>query len=119
LPGSSYLITRRCIQRQFFLTPDRTINDIFLFCLAHAAKEHGVAVHVATCLSNHFHLVVTDTEARLPDFMYGLDLHMAKCVNAYRGRWGALFEPESYSGVELIESADVFDKMIYTLINPV
>ena len=119
LPGSSYLITRRCIQRQFLLTPDRAIKDIFLFCLAHAAKEHGIEVHVATCLSNHFHLVVTDVEARLPAFMHWLDLHMAKCVNAYRGRWGALFEPESYSGVELIESADVFDKMIYTLINPV
>jgi putative transposase len=120
LPGRSYLITRRCIQRQFLLTPSkRIVNEIVLFCLAHSAGKYKIKVHAAMFLSNHFHLVVTDTEGRLPQFMHWMDLYIAKCVNAFRGRWGALFEPESYSGVDLIEDDDVLDNMIYTLINPV
>ena len=120
LPGRSYLITRRCIQRQFLLTPSKMIvNEILLFCLAHSANKYDVQVHAATFLSNHFHIVVTDTKGRLPQFMHWLDLYSAKCINAFRGRWGALFEPESYSGVDLIEDNDILDKMLYTLINPV
>jgi hypothetical protein len=32
---------------------------------------------------------------------------------------GALWEPEGYSGVDLIEADDVLDQMVYTLANPV
>jgi putative transposase len=119
LPGRTYLITRRCIQRQFLLTPSKTLNQVFLFCLAYAAETFGMEVHAFACLSNHAHLVVTDPGGRLPQFMHWLSLYVAKCMNTYYGRWGAFWEPESYSSVEVIEDDDVLDKLIYTLANPV
>lgn len=119
LPGKTYLITRRSIQRQFLLTPDDIVNDCLFFCLARSAEKYDIEVHAATFLSNHFHLVVTDTRAKLPKFMQWLCEYSAKCTNAYRGRWGALFEPESYSAVDLIERDDVLDKLAYTFMNPV
>ena len=119
LPGKSYLITRRCIQRQFLLRPSAGVNQVFLFCLAYAAAEYKIEVHAVVCLSNHAHLVITDTEGRLPRFMHWLDLYVSKCMNVLLGRWGAFWEPEGYSGVELIEDDDVLDKMVYTLANPV
>ena len=119
LPGKSYLITRRCIQRQFLLRPSAVVNRVFLFCLAYASSKYKIDVHAAVALSNHCHLVITDTEGRLPKFMQWLDLYVSKCMNVVLGRWGAFWEPESYSGVQLIEDHDVLEKMLYTLVNPV
>jgi hypothetical protein len=34
LPGSTYLVTRRCTQRQFLLKPTRLTCQIFAYCLA-------------------------------------------------------------------------------------
>ena len=51
--------------------------------------------------------------------MQWLNLYIAKCMNVVLGRWGVFWEPESYSGVQLIEDQDVLEKMLYTLVNPV
>jgi putative transposase len=55
LPGAIYLVTRRCAQRQFFLRPSKTTNEVFLYLLAVAARRFGVVVHAYCVLSNHFH----------------------------------------------------------------
>ena len=115
----TYLVTRRSTQRQFLLVPSKTVNQIFLFCLAHAAALYGIQVHAFCVLSNHFHLVVTDPGTALPRFMQWFDMYTAKCINALRGRWENLWSPDSYSAVRLGESEDVLDKILYTLTNPV
>lgn len=120
LPGKSYLMSRRCMQRQFLLSPsDPEVPNIVLFCLAHAATKYKIEVHAATCLSNHYHAVITDTLGVLPKFMHWTDLYIANCINHHRGRWGALWEPEGYSAVDLIEDQDVFRKILYTMANVV
>ncbi len=86
LPGASYLVTRRCTQRQLLLTPSRTVNDVFLYVLALAATRYGIRVHAFCVLSNHYHLVVTDPGANLPAFQQFLDALVARAVNASLGR---------------------------------
>ena len=51
----------------------------------------------------------------------GEHLHklLAKCMNALRGRWENFWSPEQTSVVRLVDSADVLDKMVYALTNPV
>ena len=44
LPRRFYLITRRCVQRQFLLRPDAATNNAFLYCLIHAALRSEVDV---------------------------------------------------------------------------
>jgi hypothetical protein len=39
LPGISYLITRRCTQRNFLLRPSEHTNKIFEYCLAFGADR--------------------------------------------------------------------------------
>ena len=73
LPGTVYLITRRCSERRFFLRPSKVINEIFLYVLALSAQRHGVLVHAFCVLSNHAHLIITDPQGRLPAFMQYLD----------------------------------------------
>lgn len=119
LPNVTYLVTRRCAQRQHLLKPSRVVTDVFRYVLALAAKRHGIKLHVACVLSNHYHLVVTDPRARLPAFLQLLDGLVARAINAYLGRWETFWAPSSYSAVALATPRDVVDKAAYALANPV
>jgi len=119
LPGATYLVTRRCAQRQFLLRPSPVTNGVFLYLLAVAASRFGVRVHAYCVLSNHFHLVVTDPEARLPAFEQYLDSLVARALNASLGRWESFWSPASYSAVTLPGPEDVVAKAAYVLANPV
>lgn len=119
LPGTTYLVTRRCLSRQLLLRPSASSNAIFLYVLALAARRFGVRVHAFCVLSNHYHLVVTDPGARLPAFGQYLDSLVARATNASLGRWESFWAPSSYSAVSLASPADVLDKAAYTLANPV
>lgn len=119
LPGTTYLITRRCSQRQLLLRPSASTNAIFLYVLALAARRYGVRIHAFCVLSNHFHLVVTDPDARLPAFEQYLDGLVARAVNSTLGRWESFWAPASYSAVALQSPADVVSKIAYVLANPV
>lgn len=119
LPGTTYLVTRRCAQRQFLLRPSSTVNEVFLYLLAVAARRFEVEIHAYCVLSNHFHLVVTDPGARLPAFHQFLDALLARALNASLGRWEAFWAPNSYSAVALGSAADIIDKIGYVLANPV
>jgi REP element-mobilizing transposase RayT len=119
LPGTTYLVTRRCTQRQLLLRPSPLVNAIFLFVLATAARRYGVRVHAFCVLSNHFHLVVTDTRAQLPAFQQFLGGLVARALNALLGRWESFWAPASYSAVALATPQDIVDKAAYVLANPV
>jgi REP element-mobilizing transposase RayT len=119
LPGTTYLVTRRCAQRQFLLRPSRTTNDVFLYLLAVATRRFRIELHAYCVLSNHFHLILTDPGARLPAFHQFLDALLARALNAALGRWETFWAPDSYSAVALASPADIVDKAGYVLANPV
>jgi putative transposase len=119
LPGTTYLVTRRCAQRQFLLRPSALTNSIFLYVLAVAAQRFGMRVHAYCVLSNHFHLIVTDPDARLPAFEQYLDSLVARAMNASLGRWESFWAPSSYSAVALDSPTDILNKTAYVLANPV
>ncbi len=118
VPGTTYLVSRRCTQREFLLKPSVLTNLVFKFVLAVAATRYGVLVHAACVMSNHFHLVLTDPRANLPDFSRFLDGIVAKALNALYGRWENFWAPFSYSAVALASPEDIVDKVAYTLANP-
>ena len=119
LPGSTYLLTRRCTQRQFLLRPSREVRQILLYCLAAAAERFEIRIHAFCFLSNHYHLVATDPHAHLPDFMHWLNESIAKCINTLLRRRESLWAPGSYDSLRLETPADVLSKTVYTLANPV
>lgn len=119
IPGKSYLMTRRCAQREYLLTPSADLNDLFFYLLAVAQERYGIGVHAFVAMSNHYHLLVTDERGVLPDFAQWFHSSSAKKINAYRGRSEALWGPDTYSRVELDSAEDAFRKLLYIYANPV
>jgi putative transposase len=119
LAGKTYLVTRRCSERRFFLKPGSVTNTIFQFVLAVVSARYDVAVHAVCVLSNHIHLVVTDRHANLPEFHRDLDGLVARAMNCFLGRWESFWDPDSYSAVVLEDKNAILEKMVYLLANPV
>lgn len=118
LPGATYLITRRCTQRQFLLRPDEETTAIFTYCLAEAARRFAVWIYCWTTMSNHYHLVVHDPLGVLPAFLAHFNRQVAVTMNARWGRRENLWASGAVSVVRLVEASDVLDEVVYTLANP-
>src|ERR1051325_3997539 len=119
VPGRTYMITRRCSERRFFLRPDPETNNAFIYCLGLAAEKYGVRIIFTTTMSNHHHTGIVDVEGKLPDFLACFHKLLAKHQNALRGRWESMWATEQTSAVELVLPEDVFEKLICALASPV
>ena len=119
LKGKTYFVTRRCTHRKFFLKPTKRTTQIFLYCLAVAAKRTGVKIHTVIVMSNHYHVIFTDQETKAPEFYGWVHKYVAKAINASLGRWENMWSSEKPSVVTLPDESDVLDKIVYVLSNPV
>lgn len=119
LPGRTYLLSRRCTQRQYLLRPGRTTNQVLAYCLALAASQTGIVIHAVCAMSNHWHGVVSDPDARLPEFTERFHRLVAKAMNTVLHRWENFWSSEKTSMVHLVSDQDVLEKMAYVIANPV
>ncbi len=118
--GRSYLVTRRTTQRMFLLRPSPEVNGAVRYCLALAAERTGVELHVVVAMSNHYHLVLTDPHARLPEFTTYFNGLLARCLNCHHGRWEGFWAAgQQASYVTLEDEQAVLAKSVYALLNPV
>jgi REP element-mobilizing transposase RayT len=118
-PGRVYMLSRRCVQRQFLLRPDDITNEIFLYCLAVSAERFNIGIIAVTAMSNHYHAVVHDPDAVLPRFLELFHVLMARALNSHRNRWENFWAAEQANFNYCVEQGDVLDKTVYTLANPV
>ncbi len=118
MPGRTYLLTRRCSQRQFLLKPSPLTNQIVRYCLALAATHTGVMVHAVCFMSNHWHGIVSDPFARLPEFLERFHRLFARAQNVALGRVENLWSSDKPSVVLLASDEDVLDKLAYVIANP-
>ncbi len=103
----------------YLLRPSRSVDHIVQYSIAVAAKKYGIELHAITVMSNHYHMVVTDPQGRLPDFERWCNSIIARALNAHHGRWENFWAPEQPSNVRLLGPEDVLAKVVYTLSNPV
>lgn len=119
IAGRVLFITRRCTQRQFLLRPDEVVEQIYLYCLAEAARRYRITVYGWVAMSNHQHLIVRDNRGNLPAFLAHFNRLTARALNDHWGRWENLWSSEQPNVVWLVEPQDAFEKLIYVLMNPV
>jgi REP element-mobilizing transposase RayT len=117
--GRTYLLTRRCTQRQFLLRPEKSVEQIYLYCLGEAVARYELSLHGFVAMSNHQHLLVRDNLGNFPEFLAHLHKMIAKAMNRLRGRRENFWATEQPNAVYLVEKQDRFDKLVYLLVNPV
>jgi len=113
LPGSTYLVSRRCSERRFFLKPDSFVGQVFLYVLGCFAAAMGLELHVVTALSNHYHMLVTDVEGRLPRLLARLHRLVAMVVKAERGISENVWSTDKTSVVRAETPEDALDALVY------
>jgi putative transposase len=119
LPGSFYLLTRRCTQRQFLLRPDEVTNNAFLYCLIEAALRFEIDLLLPMAESNHHHTVLYDRHGRVPQFAEHFHKMVARCLNVRWGRWENLWSADEMCLTRLETRDAVMDKLVYSATNPV
>ena len=116
--GTTYGVAIRCSERRFSLAPSASTTLTLSFLLAFYATKHGIELHGYAFLSNHCHLVLTDTRGVLGDFMRDLNSQVARILNFRFGRGENLFSRDGYEAWEL-ESDDLAGHLAYVAANPV
>jgi len=119
--GATLALSRRTTRRHFLLNPDeaRQMEQVYWYCLGHAAQLHGVRVHAACLMSTHCHEVVTDVRGELPRFLETFHRNLALCTKAYRGWPEEVFNKRSSGGHALLTPEAMIDAIAYLIVNPV
>lgn len=113
------MLTRRCTERMFLLGASKESSECFAYCLAEAAQRFGVIVHAAVVMSNHLHIVITDTRAELPRFAHLFFTQLAKATNARTGHTESVFARTGrYHCLELLTEEAIAHEIAYLLANP-
>lgn len=119
VPGRSYMLTRRCSERRFFLRPSKASNNTIIFCLGHAATRYQIDVYWVCAMSNHIHLGVYDRHGNYPEFLRYFHSLLARSLNARLGRWESLWANEQPGALHLADGDAVLSTTGYGLSNPV
>lgn len=87
------------------------------FVLAAMAEKFAgrILLHEFQFLSNHFHLLLTDIDGCLPEFMCELDSLLTRNLNAIHGESGSGIE--GYNAVAVQDDDKVLEHAVYTLAN--
>lgn len=98
-PGSLVEVTCRTVQGRLLLRPSSVLRDLTLGVLARAARLYPVDLHAFAFLSNHYHLLVTVSDARrLASFMNYLNSNLAREAGRLI-RWREKFWGRRYQAI--------------------
>jgi putative transposase len=117
--GTTYKITRRTVERQFFLRPSPEVNAIILYALASAVLRHGMQLHAWVAMANHPHVQATDVRGVLPAFLHDFHREVALALKALHGIAECVWAKCSTSAVELHGERAQADAALYAMLNPV
>ena len=110
-------VTCSAIGRSFRFLPTRHVVELIWYILAVMTQRSGVQIHEVIFMSNHCHLLLTDRDGVLPDFMRDLNSLLSRGLNALRGSTGSNVE-KSYNIVTPTDGAKVVEHAVYALTNP-
>ena len=119
-PGATWHVTQRCIERRFYTLPWQNVVSTIKFCLADCASEYpGIRIHAACFLSNHFHVVFTDTHGDMPAFMRDFNSMTGRAVGRLLKKREGIWRKKTYDRVDLKDAGAITDAIVYTLANAV
>jgi putative transposase len=109
-------VTCGAVGRSFRFLPVEAVVQFLWFVLAAMVRKFGIAVHDVFFASNHFHIVLTDVDGNLPDFMRDLNSLISRGLNALRGTTGTNIE-KGYNIVNVGDDEKAVEHCVYSLVN--
>lgn len=118
-PGQLCFVTSRAVNRCHRFAPNRRALETIWYCFALTLSKYRgrIDVHEFLWMSNHYHLVLTDSGGCLPRFMEELNSLMARAINALYGIQGTAIE-KGYNLVVAATGDRLIEHSVYTLANP-
>ncbi len=118
IPGYPHHVIQRGIDRQAIFR-DAADHEAMRALLAEQSRAHGVALHAYVLMPDHFHLLVTPSQAEgLARMMQGIGRAYVRHFNQRAGRSGTLWEGR-YRCAPLQPETALLDAMAYLDLNPV
>ena len=119
-PNTVHFITNRTEQEKLFLLPSKKVTKLIQCWFARALCRYGqgLEIYAFIFLSNHFHLLVNDTQGTLAAFLWYFQGNLAKAVNRELGRKGKFWSRE-YDDVIVHGEKEFWNRYAYTLGNAV
>lgn len=98
-PGALVEVTCRTVQGRLLLRPSPLLREVVLGVLGRAQRLYNVELHAFVFLSNHFHLLVTATNAlQLARFMGFVNSNVAREAGRLHG-WREKFWGRRYQAI--------------------
>ena len=119
LENTTSMVTRRCTQQCYLLTPSEETNNAVIYCIVVAAQKTGVCLLDFMTMPNHLHDALFDPKGELVAFYTEFHRLLAKCMNVQLGRWENFWASQQTNVVRLETQNDVIDKLVYIATNPV
>ena len=118
-PGQLCFVTARAVNRCHRFAPNRRALELIWYCFALTLSKYRgrVEAHEFLWMSNHYHLVLTDTGGCLPRFMEELNSLLARAINSLYGIRGTTIE-KGYNLVMVATGDKLIEHSVYTLANP-
>lgn len=110
-------VTCGAVGRSFRFLPTPSVVALIWYVLAVMVKRYSVQLHEVVFMGNHFHLLLTDRDGVLPDFMRDLNSLLSRGLNALRGSTGSNIEKQ-YNIVIPTDERKTVEHAIYALLNP-
>jgi len=116
--GKLHLITCRTHQAELLLVPSPELNDLIGGIIALYARKYSITIYAVCILGNHYHLLVSAPEAKLPEFAASVNREIARRTNWLLSRSGSLWA-RRYSDQVTIKQVDALEGLLYVITNPV
>ena len=119
LPGQVVLLTRRTEERRYFLRPCTHSVQVVDYELAKGAVDAGLDVHGLMAMSNHPHVVATDSRGERSDFMRDFCAGVGRARNRRLDRQGHFWDTQQFGDTVLLDVDAITRALLYTWLNPV
>ena len=123
--GATFAVTRRTTLRKMFLAPwHPEVSAAWLYALADAQADTGIAVHLGNRVLTHHHLTVTVDEPNLPDFLKRVHHDISCALNTLLARErydapGELFDKRSSHCMRVVDAPAQATQLVYDYNNGV
>jgi REP element-mobilizing transposase RayT len=116
--GKVHLITCRTNQAEILFVPEAKLNHILGGIIAFYAIKYKITIYAVIILGNHYHILCSGPEAKIPLFAENINREMAHRTNRLLSRRGFLWG-RRYDDQLTIENVDALEALIYITTNPV